>query len=159
MCLPTSIILFADVQFLVSNIQQATNLFFLNTKCSNNSASTRSNGYLPYIGTFRMNLDKFLPNMKRDHTPYFNFDIEVKITPNLFMSFPYVNLYHRASYYFLSIFWFWKIKYFFLSYPFFDFTITRFSSFIYTLLIWITSTKCSIPLQEFIKDWVFVAHC
>ena len=74
-------------------------------------------------------------------------------------SLPYVNLSHGASSSFLSIFWFWKIESFFLPYPFFEFTRTKFSSFLSALLIWITSRKCSITLQEFYKAWIFVAWC
>ena len=67
-----------------------------------------------------------------------------------FIPMPYVNLFHGASYSFLSIFWFWGNSSFLTS-TFYEFRRTRFSSIIYTLLIWITSMKCSIHLQDFIK--------
>ena len=45
------------------------------------------------------------------------------------------------------------------SLSFIEFTRTRFYSFLYTLLTWMTITKCYIPLQEFIKAWIFAARC
>ena len=44
------------------------------------------NGYPPHNWTPRMKIDKLIFILKRGHTPYFNFNLEVEITPNIFMS-------------------------------------------------------------------------
>ena len=63
-----------------------------------------------------------------------------------------VRDYISRSIFFFPIFyfWFWKIKSFFLTSPFYDYTSTMYSSFLSTLIIWVTSTKCSLTLREFL---------
>ena len=70
---------------------------------------------------------------------------------------PYVNLSHGASSNSSLFFWFWKINSFFLPSPFFEFTITIFSSLLSTLYIINTSTGCSRPFQDFYKVYYPVA--
>ena len=65
----------------------------------------------------------------------------------------------RSIFYFLSILLVLEKKFFLLSLYLFEFTRTMFSSLLSTPLIWITSTKCSIPFKKFLKDFHFVARC
>ena len=50
-------------------------------------------------------------------------------------------------------------KVFLPSFSFFGFTRSRFIYFLSNSLIWITSTKCYILTQDFIKSWLFAAQC
>ena len=63
---------------------------------------------------------------------------------------PYVTLPHRESSSFLSfIFVFGKIIISFLL-LFFKYESMRYSFLLYTILIWITSMNCTIPLRDFL---------
>ena len=64
---------------------------------------------------------------------------------------PYVDLSHGASSSFLSFLGFLKRKFFFPPSSFFYYTRTRFSYFLSTICIWVTSTNCSIPFRDFYK--------
>ena len=59
---------------------------FSKTKRSHNDTAVWPTVTPPYNGTPHKKLDKWLSDRKRGYTPYFNFDLEVETTPNIFMS-------------------------------------------------------------------------